>query len=136
MSDVIGQQITSARTSPTLQTDPLPISPASRNLCKANNIADSRLKNESVSTAAASLWIIPDHNPRLYLDGATFAIVYVHTAQFGEHPEITLEDVPKLDCTLRLFVDNEKSKLEMKANRTWTPVRRPFVLCFPMTYIY
>ena len=54
----------------TLQTDPLPISPTFRNLCKANNIADSRLKNESVSTAAALLSIVPDHISSLYLDGA------------------------------------------------------------------
>ena len=59
------------RTSSTLQTDPLPISPASRSLCKANNIAESRLKNESVSTAAL-LSTVADHFPSLYLDGAAF----------------------------------------------------------------
>lgn len=50
------------------------------------------------------------------------------TAQFGDHPELILEDVPGLGCTLRLFVDNEKTKLEMKANRTWTPAQRRYVL--------
>ena len=59
----------SARTFPRL-TDPLPISPASRSLCKANNSANSRLKNESVSTGAALLSIVADHIPSLYLDGA------------------------------------------------------------------
>ncbi len=57
-----------------------------------------------------------------------FDTVYIHTAQFGEHPEITHEDIPKLDCTLRLFVDDEKSKLGMKASKTWTPAHRPYVL--------
>ncbi len=70
MSSAIGQPITNIRTSPTLQIDPLPISPRSRNLCKANNICDSRLKNEFVSTGAALLWIVADHIPSLYLDGA------------------------------------------------------------------
>ena len=57
-------------TSSTLQTDPLPISPASRNLCKVNSIADSRLENESVSTGAALFSIVADQIPSLYLDGA------------------------------------------------------------------
>ncbi len=70
MSSAIGQPTTNVRTSPTSQIDPLPISPRSRNLCKANNIADSRLKNEFVSTGASLLWIVVDHIPSLYLDGA------------------------------------------------------------------
>ena len=57
-------------TSPTLQTDPLPISPASRSLCKVNKIADLRLKNESVSTGATLSSIVADQIPSLYLDGA------------------------------------------------------------------
>ena len=57
-----------------------------------------------------------------------FANILRPTAQFGDHPELILEDVPGLGCTLRLFVDNQKTKLEMKANRTWTPAQRRYVL--------
>jgi len=51
-----------------------------------------------------------------------------------EHPEITLEDVPKLDCKLKLFVDDEKTELEVKANKTWTPAQRRYDLCFLVVY--
>ena len=57
-----------------------------------------------------------------------FVSVHIHTAQLEKHPEITLQDVPKLDCILRLFVDDEKRKLQTKDDRIWTPVERLYVL--------
>ena len=53
-----------------VRTDPPPISPASRSLCKANNIANSQLNNDSVSTGAVLLWTVADHIPSVYLEGA------------------------------------------------------------------
>ncbi len=63
-----------------------------------------------------------------------FVSVYVHTAQLGKHPEIILQDVPKLECTLRLFVDDDKRKLQTKDARIWTPVERLYVLYILTTY--
>ena len=69
-----------------------------------------------------------DHFQASSLTVRPFATVYVHTAQFEEHPEITHEDTSTMDYKLRLFVDDEMSKLEVKANKTWTPAHRPYVL--------
>ena len=55
-------------------------------------------------------------------------------AQLREHPEITIQDTQNLDFSLKLFVDDEKRKLQTKDTRIWTPVERPYVLCFPIKY--
>ena len=57
--------------------------------------------------------------------------------QFGSihadltHPtEITLQDVPDREYTLRLFVENEEIKLQKTANRSWTPAKRQYAIYF------
>jgi hypothetical protein len=55
--------------------------------------------------------------------------IYAHGADFRKHIEITLQDVPKLKYKLELFLGNEEIDLQRKANRTWTPVQRPYVIC-------
>ena len=68
--------------------------------------------------------------PSLYLDGVALNFNLDPFAHFGGHTEITLQDVPKLEYSLRLSVGNEKAKLQTKDNRTWTLAQRPYVLCF------
>ncbi len=52
----------------------------------------------------------------------------VHATDLGQHIEITFQDVPNQECTLRLFVESQEKELQMKDNRTWTPIQRPYVL--------
>ena len=54
--------------------------------------------------------------------------IEVPTTHFEGHTEFTLQDVPKLQYSLRLFVGNEKTKLQTKDNQTWTLAQRPYVL--------
>ena len=61
-----------------------------------------------------------------------FTLVYIHTAHFSHHIEITLQDVHK-EYTLSLFVENVESELERKDNYTWTPTQRQYVPNFPGT---
>jgi hypothetical protein len=39
-----------------------------------------------------------------------------------------VQDIPDLKYKLVLFIENEPMELEMKDNRTWAPVQRPYVL--------
>ena len=57
--------------------------------------------------------------------------IYIHTAHFGYHTEITLKDVPNRVYTLRLFVENVEREVQMRNNQTWTPERRLYVPYFP-----
>ena len=57
-----------------------------------------------------------------------FTPSYVHTAHSGQHTEIALQDILKLDYMLRLFVEDKKSKLQTEDNRAWTPVGQRFFL--------
>ena len=54
-------------------------------------------------------------------------------AHFDYHTEITLQDVPNREYTLRLFVGNVESELQRKNNHTWTPAQRQYVPYFPNT---
>jgi len=63
-----------------------------------------------------------------------FTSIYVHTAHFGQHTEITLQDIPNREYTLRLIVENVVRELQMNGNHTWTPARRLWVLYSPNTY--
>ena len=53
-----------------------------------------------------------------------------HTADFLRHTEITLQDVTNSEYQLKLFMGNQKIKLEKKDSRTWTPVQHSYVPCF------
>ena len=53
--------------------------------------------------------------------------IWVHTTDLGQHIEITLKDVPKLDCTLSLFVENVERELQRSDNHTWTPAQGLYV---------
>ena len=72
-----------------------------------------------------------DKTPSLYLDGVAFHPTYVHTAHFGQHTEIALQDIPKSDYMLRLFVEDKKSKLQTEDSRTWTLVGQRVYVLFP-----
>ena len=62
--------------------------------------------------------------------------VQVHTADFEQHTDITLLDVPKRDCTLSLFVGNVERELRRSDNRTWTPTQRPCVAYLVIKYTH
>ena len=44
--------------------------------------------------------------------------------------EITLQDVPDRQYTLRLFAENEEIEIQKTANRSWTPTKRRYALYF------
>ena len=58
-----------------------------------------------------------------------FTSVYIHTTDFGWHTEITLQDIPNQEYTLRLFVENVESKLQRKDDHTWTPALTVPISC-------
>ena len=57
-----------------------------------------------------------------------FASIWVHTTHLRQHKEIIVKDIPDLKYKLVLFVGSEAIELEMKDNRTWEPIQRPYVL--------
>jgi len=65
-----------------------------------------------------------------------FTSIYVHTAHFRQHTEITLQDIPNREYTLGLFVGNVVRELQRKDNDTWTPARRLWVPYCPNTYTH
>ena len=65
-----------------------------------------------------------------------FTSIYVHTSHFSKHTEITLQDVPNQEYTLRLFVENVERELQRKDDHIWTPVQRQYVPYFPSTYVH
>ena len=75
-------------------------------------------------------------NPSLYLDRMVFTSISIHTSQFSYHTEITLQDVPRREYTLRLFVGNVETELQKNDNHTWTPAQRQYVPYFPNTYTH
>jgi len=82
-----------------------------------------------VSTLDGYRGILTDNTPSLYLDRAALHFNSGHTTDFGQHIEITLQDIPKHRLTLRLFVENQESELQRKDNQTWALVQRPYVTC-------
>ena len=66
-----------------------------------------------------------DDIPSLYLNRMRrFTSILIHTADLSHHSGITIQDVPKLKCMLRLLVDNEEKELRRMDNRTWEPAQR------------
>ena len=61
-----------------------------------------------------------------------FTAIFAYTADFGRHKEITLQGDLHRDYTLRLSIENEELELQTQDDRTWTPVRRPYVPCFSL----
>ena len=64
-----------------------------------------------------------------------FTSIYFHTTHLGLQKEIVVKDIPDLKYKLVLLVGSEAIELEMKDNRTWAPLQRPYVLCLLITYI-
>ena len=50
--------------------------------------------------------------------------------------EIIVKDIPDLKYKLVLLVGSEAIELQMKDNRTWAPVQRPYVLHILTTYTH
>ena len=75
------------------------------------------------TTLQACIWIV-----------RRFASIEVHTAHYTQHTEITLQDIPRLKYTLRLFIGNGERELQREDNWTWTPAQRSYVPYFLTTY--
>ena len=73
-------------------------------------------------------------NPSLYLDRAALPSFWPHIADLAHHTEITLQDVPNRDYTLKLFGESVEIPVEKTGNRSWTPTQRQYALYFPTTY--
>jgi len=80
-----------------------------------------------VSTLDGWPGVLADNTPSLYLNRTALHFNSVHTADFRQHTEITLQDIPKHRITPRLFVGNEESELQRKDNQTWALVQRAYV---------
>ena len=65
-----------------------------------------------------------------------FTPIYIQTSHFSKHTEITLQDAPNRECTLRLFVENVERELQKEDDHTWTPAQRQYVPYFPNTYVH
>ena len=65
-----------------------------------------------------------------------FASIYIHIAHFRRHADITLQDVPNREYTLRVFVENVEREIQRKDNYTWTLAQRPYVRYFANTCTY
>jgi len=65
-----------------------------------------------------------------------FTSIYIHTSHFSKHTDITLQDVPNREYTLRLFVENVEREVQKKDDHTWTPVQRQYVPYFPNTHVH
>jgi len=63
-----------------------------------------------------------------------FASIEVYAAYYTQHTEITLQDIPRLKYTLRLFIGNDERDLRREDNWTWTPAQRSYVPYFLTTY--
>jgi len=63
-----------------------------------------------------------------------FASIWRHTTDLAHHTDITLQDVPNREYTLRLFAENEEMELHKTGDRAWTPAERMYALCFLITY--
>jgi hypothetical protein len=65
-----------------------------------------------------------------------FTSIYIHTAHSSYHTEITLQDVPNREYTLRLLVENVERELQKTDNYNWTLEQRQYVLYFFNTYTH
>ena len=82
-----------------------------------------------MSTLGGWPGILADNAPSLYLNRAALRFNSGQTADFGQHTEITLQDIPKYRLTLRLFVENEEKELQTEDSLTWALVQRAYVTC-------
>jgi hypothetical protein len=81
---------------------------------------------------AGSRDIVADDRPSLYLDRAALHFNLGPCCSFGQHTEITLQDVPKPEYTLRLLVESRDIELQRKDNRTWTQSNARMSLVSPL----
>jgi len=63
------------------------------------------------------------------------ATLHLRTSHFSKHTEITLQDIPNREYTLRLFVENVERELQKKDDHTWTPAQRQYVPFFPNVHV-
>ena len=63
-----------------------------------------------------------------------FASIFDHTADFGQHAEITFQRTLNRDYTLQLYIRNEAVELQMQDSQTWTPAQRPHVSYSPVEH--
>jgi hypothetical protein len=61
-----------------------------------------------------------------------FTPIRALAADFGQHTELRLQEVPNREYLLRLFVDNVEKELQKENNRTWTPTQRLYDLDSPL----
>jgi len=73
-------------------------------------------------------------NPSLHLDRARSALISRHIVDRAHYAEITLQDVPNREYTLRLFVEDEEIELRKTGNQSWTPAQRQYAISFLTTY--
>ena len=75
-----------------------------------------------------------DNAPSLYLDRMRrFTSVQAHTTDHCQHTEITLQEIPKVKSSLRLFVENQERELQKESNRTWGLAQHLYVSFLPIT---
>ena len=82
-----------------------------------------------VSTLDGWPGILADSTPKPVSRPCGASLQFKSYADFGQHTEITLQDIPKYRLTLRLFVENEEKELQRKDNQTWALVQRACVIC-------
>ena len=63
-----------------------------------------------------------------------FAPIWRHTAHFAHHIDITLQNVPKREYTLRLLIGNQEIQVQQTADRFWTPIQPQYALSSLTTY--
>ena len=60
----------------------------------------------------------------------------INTTHIRRQTELTLQDIPNREYTLKLFIENERVELQQKDNRTWAPAPRPYAQYSFITYTY
>ena len=74
-------------------------------------------------------------NPSLSLDRAALPSFWPQNADLAHHTDITLQDVPNREYTLRLFGEGEEIEVQKTDNWSWTPAQHQCALYFTTTYM-
>ena len=75
-------------------------------------------------------------NRSLYLDRAVLHFDLAHIADLAHHSDITLEDVPNREYTLKLFAEDQEIEVQETGARSWTPAQPQYAHCFFTTYTH
>ena len=95
--------------------------------------------NELVSTPTAISRdaTVANDTQSLHLDRGGSSLPFTSVrADFGQHADITFQDVPRLRYSLRLLVGNEERDVQRGDYQTWTPTKRLYVLSFVAVYTH